>query len=187
MAQQFTLNFWSGSEVVANIQELASIYTEVYAEPPYNSGPLWSAQSFTARTVRQTARDGFSFVAAQQDGELAGFSFGLTFGKGKWWSGTASQPPEGILNAEKFAVIELVVRKDWRGSGIGRSLLRQLLAGRSEEYAILTAVPEAPARKIYSRWGWLRTGTAHHAPDAPIMDALLLPLDNVKAASPGLG
>lgn len=182
----FTLDTWSSSTVVARLDELAKIYTEVYAEPPYNAGSLWSAEAFVARTRRQATLDGFSFLAASIKEEIAGFAFGLTFGEGVWWSGHATAPPDDILTARKFAVIELVVRRRWRGRGIGHQLVNQLLADRSEGYAILTAMPGAAAREMYRRWGWTQTGTAHHAPDSPILDALILPLpaDRVSAKAP---
>ena len=81
-----------------------------------------------------------------------GFSFGLPFKEGSWWSGEATDPPAYLRAASKFAVIELVVRKDWRRMGIGRKLLDGLLAERAERYAILTAMPNAEARHMYGRW-----------------------------------
>ena len=168
---------WTSSTVVARLNDLAEIYSEVYAEPPYSSGALWSADAFINRTRRQAARNGFAFVCARIGSELVGFGFGLTFDEGTWWSGDATPPPSEILKAQKFAVIELVIRRQWRGQGIGHGMLNQLLADRSESYAILTAMPNAPAREIYRRWGWVQTGIAHHAPDSPVLDALALPLN----------
>ena len=167
---------WAGETVVARLDNLAEIYSEVYGEPPYSSGDLWSADAFIARTGRQATRNGFTFVGARIGSELVGFGFGLTFNEGTWWSGDATKPPSEILEAKKFAVIELVVRRPWRGQGIGHAVLNHLLADRIESYAILTAMPNAPAREIYRHWGWIQTGTAHHAPGSPILDALALPL-----------
>lgn len=173
---EYSFYSWRGEMVIARLDDLAKIYMGVYAEPPYNSGPLWSADAFAARTRRQVTREGFSFICALSGDELMGFVFGLTFEEGKWWAGDATAPPAEILQSKKFAVIELVVRQEWRGRGVGRALLGRLLTGRPEGYAILSAVPEAPAREMYRRWGWQQVGTAHHAPTAPIMDALALPL-----------
>jgi GNAT superfamily N-acetyltransferase len=107
---------------------------------------------------------------------LIGYSFGLTFPESRWWSGDATAPPQEILSVAKFAVIELLVRKQFRGHGVGRRLLDELLSERTESYAILTAMPDAPAREAYRRWGWRQIGTAHHTPDSPVLDALVLPL-----------
>jgi GNAT superfamily N-acetyltransferase len=175
----FKLDAWPGTTVTAKLDDLAKIYTEVYAEPPYSSGPLWSAESFVARTRRQTTRNGFTFIGAHAGQELVGFAFGLTFDEGTWWSGDPTPPPEEILEASKFAVIELVVIRQRRGQGVGRQLLNRLLAERPERYAILTAMPDAPAREMYGRWGWHQTGTAHHTPDSPVLDALVFRLHEV--------
>lgn len=170
-----------GAAVEGVLTEITNLYREVYAEPPYNSGPLFDLVSFRERTLRQAARDGFTLVTARDhDGNLAGFAFGVPFAAGRWWSGDATPPPDEILSAAKFAVIELVVRQSHRGHGIGRSLITTLLAERPEPYAFLTAFPDAPAREVYRRWGWTQVGTAHHTPDSPILDSLVLPLRAVQ-------
>lgn len=164
-----------GSVVSGLLDELTKLYAEVYAEPPYNSGPLFGLDSFTARTTRQASRPGFAISwARSSEGELIGFSFGLPFESGKWWAGNASPPPAEILEAPKFAVIELVVAGSWRGRGVGRELIGDLLGRRTEAFAILTADPDAPARRIYEHWGWEQVGTARHTDDAPLMDQLVL-------------
>src|SRR4051794_31228273 len=105
------------------MDDLVGVYTEVYAEPPYNSGPLWSAEAFATRTRRQAFREGFSFVAATNGEDVVGFAFGLKFQAGQWWSGNATKPPPAVLGVDKFAVIELVVRRQSRGLGLGRRLM----------------------------------------------------------------
>jgi GNAT superfamily N-acetyltransferase len=172
----YRIEWWPAETVTSRINELAELYAEVYAEPPYDSGPLWSPSAFIDRTRRQADRDGFTFLAALVGHQAVGFSFGLPFQEGAWWSGDATEPPTHLRAASKFAVIELIVRKEWRGVGIGHQLLDRLLASRGEQYAILTAMPNADARSMYERWGWVQTGTAHHTPDSPVLDALARPL-----------
>ncbi|MEU4557189.1 GNAT family N-acetyltransferase [Actinoplanes sp. NPDC023936] len=173
----FTIASWPGFEVISRLDELAEIYAEIYSEPPYNSGTPSSVAGFIDRTTRQAAREGFRFLAAIADQQIAGFSFGVPIAEGAWWaSDEFTEPPADLRAAPKFAVIELVVRKRWRFQGIGHRLLRQLLDGRPERYAILTARTDAPARQMYERWGWIKTGTARHSAEFPTMDALALPL-----------
>ena len=177
MSQEITMERIGGADVRAMFDEILAVYLEVYAEPPYSSGPLFHADAFTGRTHAQAPQKGFACVTARDpDRALAGFAFGLPFGPGRWWAGRATPPPPQILGAWKFAVIELVLRRPWRGRGIGRRLHDTLLSGRPEQYAILTAAPEAPARQMYARWGWTQIGTAHHTPDSPVLDALVLSL-----------
>jgi GNAT superfamily N-acetyltransferase len=177
MADNYILAESSGSSIDDELPDMTIVYQEVYSEPPYNSGPLFDVDSFVVRTRRQAGRDGFSLVTARQtDDYLVGFAFGFVFEQGRWWSGEPTPPPAEILTSRKFAVIELAVRQPFRGRGIGRALMDALLAGRSETYAVLTAFPDAPAREAYRRWGWTQTGTAHHTPESPILDALALKL-----------
>jgi GNAT superfamily N-acetyltransferase len=161
--------------VTANLEQIADIYDEVYAEPPYNGGPLFTRDAFLTRTRSQIAAEGFAFVAATSDAGIVGFCFGFSLGR-RWWGGESSQPPTNVANATKYAVIELVMRRPFRNSGAGRKLLGELLRDRREEYATLLSVPGAAARGIYERWGWHKAGTVQPNPDAPVMDAMVLPL-----------
>ena len=165
-----------GPAAWAQLDELVEVYREAYAEPPYDAGSLWEEKAFRDRTGRQVERNGFTLVTARVGGALIGFAFGLVFPAGGWWAGQAELPPAEILDPAKFAVIELVVRKAWRGRGLGHRLLDELLAGRPEPYAMLTAMREAPVRQMYARWGWQQVGTAQHTPTSPILDQLVLPL-----------
>ncbi|MFD0657634.1 GNAT family N-acetyltransferase [Thermocatellispora tengchongensis] len=89
--------------------------------------------------------------------------------------GAASTPPPAkVAGVPKLAVIELILRKPYRGQGIGKRLLSTLLDGRAELYATLLSHPEAPAHALYERWGWEVAGTCRPAPDAPVMDIMIL-------------
>jgi GNAT superfamily N-acetyltransferase len=167
------INRYDGERTETLLDALADVYQEVYAEPPYNSGPLFARAAFMERTKSQTPVDGFTLITAETEAMLAGFSFGFSLGT-RWWGGQATPPPPEVQGASKFAVIELVVRKQFRGTGLGRTLLTTLLEDRPEEYATLLSVTEAPAHDLYVRWGWYSVGSVQPRPDAPIMDALVL-------------
>ncbi len=155
--------------------EIKKLYVNVYSEPPYNSGPLFQQEAFVARTNRQIDLNDFIITwATSRQEKLIGFAFGFPFDAGRWWAGEAALPRAEILGSKKFAVIELVVHQDWRRQGIGKELLSNLLKDRAEEYAILTADSDAPARQIYAHWGWEQIGTAKHTPEASSMDQLIL-------------
>lgn len=157
-------------------EEYAEAYTEIYAEPPYDSGPLYSRERFLERTGRQVHRPGFELLAAVDAGSraLAGFCFGFRFEAGTWWGGEASAPPAEVVDADKVAVIELILRKAYRGRGCGKALLEAFLAGREEPWATLLAHPAAPAHAKYERWGWRKVGTVRPAPDAVVADVMVL-------------
>lgn len=173
-----TLTRLNGERAVAMLDEIAEVYVPAYAEPPYEPHPMFSREEFTARTTRQAAREDFTLITARtSDGDLAGFSFGLPFGAGRWWRDVSgSTPPPEIVNATKFSVIELVVATPHRGRGLARRLLDTLLDGRPEQYAMLLAQPDTPAHKIYDHWGWTQVAKVQSHPGGDIDDALILKL-----------
>lgn len=167
----------TGRQFLDVLDEVTDLYLDVRSGLDTNSS-IHTRTSFVDRTTRQAGQEGFSGVLARVGGTLVGFAFGLPLPPGQWWTGKADPPPPEILDAPKFAVIELDVAEPWRGRGIGRTLHDTLLDGRPEPYAILTTTPGHPARTMYARWGWVRVGTAQHAPDAPVMDQLVLRLND---------
>lgn len=151
-------------------------YEEIYAEPPYNAGPLFTRGRFVERTVSQVNSPGFELVAAEDHSGLAGFCFGFTMPERRWWRGSTTPPPSEVAQAPKLAVIELILRKRYRGRGTGHRLLDELSESRPEPYATLLSHPDAPAHSLYERWGWRVVGTCQPAPDAPAMDVMLIEL-----------
>jgi GNAT superfamily N-acetyltransferase len=158
------------------LDQIADVYVEARAEPPYDTNPaIWSREAFVDRTRQQVRNPGFVLVTAHIHDELVGFAFGLPFESGRWFRGS-SEPPAEILAATKFAVIELNVRKPWRRRGIGRALLDELLDGRPEGYAMLTSLPEAAAYRMYERWGWRPVATMLPESGLPPWGTLVFPL-----------
>lgn len=170
-----SIHIGGGAAALAMLDDITERYLELREDRP--ESPLFSREAFRTRTTSQAQRDGFAITwATNEYAWLVGFAFGFPMAAGRWWSGNPTLPPAEILDEPKFAVIELDVDAAWQGRGIGRRLLDELLASRSEPYAILTAIPDAPARQMYARWGWVQVGTAQHAPDSPVMDQLVLAL-----------
>jgi GNAT superfamily N-acetyltransferase len=154
--------------------EMVPVYTAVHPECGQDERLL---EGFLRRTRSQMLRPGFRLVIIRTVDQLVGFSLGLTFPAGSWWSGAvADPPPDEILQADKFAVIELNVAPEWQGHGLGTVLMDALLADRTEPYAMLTTNPASKARSIYEHWGWTYVGRAHHAPEQEVMDELVLAL-----------
>jgi GNAT superfamily N-acetyltransferase len=155
------------------LDEVTEVYLAARRDQAHAKAALYTREAFLDRTTLQLGRDGFGATWARVGGELVGFAFGLPLGPGRWWSGNATPPPREMDDVAKFAVIELDVVPQWRSQGIARRLMRALLDGRPEPYAVLTTTPGTPARAMYDRWGWRKVGTAQHAPDAPVMDTLV--------------
>lgn len=175
MPERYTVYRGDGEATLAMLDEITELYLQVHREPDQGSGPLYHEDAFRTRTRNQVQRDGFTIVWARSSAaDLVGFSFGVPLAAGQWWTGNASPPPAQILESPKFAVIELMVRQEWRGRGLGRRLLDELIGERPEPYATLTTRTNTPIRRRYARWGWEQVGTAQHTPEAPVMDQLVL-------------
>lgn len=162
----------SGEEALAMLDQILDLYLEIRSEYPEEDYEIFSRSSFIERTRIQAQRDGFQLVTATSGDVLAGFSFGYPIASGRWWA-DCPPPPEDILRSSKFAVIELEVRKTYRGHGTGKKLLDSLLSGRPEKYATLAALPDSPAHAMYERWGWYDVGVFE---DEPVMNAMVIPL-----------
>lgn len=171
MAEDLVVRVVDRQTALEALGEIADLYEQVYAEPPYKAADKYSRARFLQRTRDQAVASGFKLITAWCGDELVGFTFGFTMPPGAWWK-NASKPAAEVLEADKFAVVELVVSKTERGRGLGRRLMNALLAGRPERYATLAAVLDADAYDMYLRWGWSKAAEFRNEP--PFSDALVL-------------
>lgn len=144
-----------GDATRAQIAEIEAVYGEAF--------PDSDLDDYRWRTARQIQARGFAAVSARDEGVLAGFVYGLPLSSGtSWWSGLEPVAPDEFTaetGHRTFAVIDLAVRPDRRGHGLGRRLLDELLAGRPEERATLATAPhEHVVQQMYRRWGWRQVG-----------------------------
>jgi hypothetical protein len=160
------------AKVFANA--MRDMYAEVYAEPPYCENEE-HVRRFVGHFAEEVDRAGFGLAKATDSGAFVGAAYGWTMAPGRWFSSPTSEPPVEIRDVPKFAIMEWMVRKPYRDSGIGRRLLDLVLSDRFERFAILASNPAAPARQIYERWGWWYCGGSEPTL-LPPMDILALPL-----------
>ncbi|WP_341719911.1 GNAT family N-acetyltransferase [Micromonospora sp. FIMYZ51] len=152
------LSYVQHSEVSpAWVDALGDLYATVYAEPPYCEGPD-EVRGFRAGLPEEATRPGFALITAHDGDTLVGAAYGWTMERGRWWKRADRQPPADVLDADKLAVLEWLVRPAHRRRGVGAELLRRLLDGRPEPYATLASNPESAARDIYERAGWVQVG-----------------------------
>jgi ribosomal protein S18 acetylase RimI-like enzyme len=164
------------------VDELTAVYREVYAEPPYGWGNA-HAELFEERFAEQSRAPGFRLITARRSGRLVGFAFGVTLRPTtRWWSDLLPDPGDTIgaeLTQEwpgrTFAVVELLVRKEWRRQGIATRLTTRLLAARPERRATLTVHPDATAAQCaYRKWGWRTVARKQNPlPGSPIFDVMI--------------
>lgn len=164
------------THILTIMDDLANAYQIAYSDDPDIGHSIYAREAFVERTSAQAKSPGFKFVAAYNGDQMAGFSFGLPFSAGRWWRGDSdTEPPPGIANSDKFAVIELAILPEFRSQGLATRLMRSLLDDRPEPYATLLADQHGHARSIYERWGWRAVQRLRPAPDVPPLDVLVRP------------
>jgi ribosomal protein S18 acetylase RimI-like enzyme len=126
-----------------------------------------------SRLPAHAERDDFVFLVAREHGELAGFGYGYTGGRGQWWTEhvaralTASQRAEWI-EPPHYEIVELHVRPAFQRSGIGSALLAQLLTRQPHDRALLTTqTGSRKARSFYAKNGWQELAGVDFGPGYP--------------------
>lgn len=159
--------------------ELGAVFREVFAEPPYEYGEE-HVELFLERFDRQRQVPGAALALARDDGgDLAGFAFGLPLRSAdQWWPGLTTEVDPVLVEewpGRTFALIELLVRAPWRGSGVASRLHDEILADRPEERATLTTMPgKNAAQHAYERWGWRKVAQKRNPlPGSPVYDVLI--------------
>ena len=163
-------------------ESICSLYAEVFSVPPF----AWDEQEpvrHRQMLERLLTEPSFGITVAVRDDELVGFAYGYgVHPDTKRWENFLEPLPEALTTeweGRTFALIDLAVRADLRGHGLGRRLLEVLLASRSEERAALTVEPEAEATQaFYQHLSWQRMGRKRTSPGSAIsyFDAYVLPL-----------
>src|SRR5258708_22307604 len=143
------LELIGGEHAITHLDELRALYSEVYADPPYEWGDEHTSL-FAERFQAQCRQDGFAMVEARDSHDLAGIVFGLPVrpvaGSSASWQNLTSPVPAEV-SAEwpvrTFFIVELLVRAPWRRQHVAEAMPHLLLKGPPEERAMLTALPTA--------------------------------------------
>jgi GNAT superfamily N-acetyltransferase len=117
------------------------------------------AADLRARLPGHAGLEGFVAVVARAGEDPVGLAYGYRGERGRWWSTqierglTASQRREWL--GDWFEVVEIAVRPDHQGQGIGSRVHDRLLAEAGWPRALLTARADDPdVRGFYERRGW---------------------------------
>jgi hypothetical protein len=167
-----------GETAGQHVDELATLYTEIYTEPPYDWGDEHVAL-FRKWFEGQRRQDGFRLIEARMQGELIAMGFGVTLlPDTPWWQNLAT-PLDADITREypnrTFALVELLVRAPWRRQHVAQTIHDRLLTGRIEERATLTVLPAAEAAQTaYRKWGWQKVAQKRNPlPGSPLFDVLV--------------
>lgn len=153
-----TLVHWAPDDLLSHIDEALGVYAEAMDYPP----DLVSARrGFVAAHAHYR---GFRAVATlANDDRVLGFGYGYLSGDGQWWH---EQVRAGLPAAQAarwltdcFELVELHVRPEAQGHGLGAAQLAALLDGATES-TVLLSTPEAPedrsrAWRLYRRSGFV--------------------------------
>jgi ribosomal protein S18 acetylase RimI-like enzyme len=151
------------------------------AGTPEAEDPFESAERFGARLLGYLAAPGFALATARAaDFDLVGYAFGYLLPVGaRWWDGLLDPVPADLIaetGHRTFAVNEIHVRPDHRGQGIATAVHRRLVDSGGWDRATLLVRQDNAARDQYKHWGYEEISRLQPYPDAPVMIALVLPL-----------
>jgi len=179
----------------AEATEMADQLTDLYVADSVGSSKQgvahFSRDRFKARLLDgQANQPGFAIATARANGELIGYMFGCPLPVVNLWWGSVQETLSADLIRETgsrtFALLEGIVRRDWRGRKIASALYAKLLEGRHEERITLMVRPEnESAYAIWKHYGYQKIGTADPAGDGTTHLDVLVQYMNATASIQG--
>jgi len=147
-----------------HLREILEIYGAAMGYPPSVVDARYG------HAASHTTRMGFEAVGAfDPAGVLIGFGYGYTTRAGQWWYDQVSDALGRTVTRQwlrdTFELCEFHVRPDQQGVGVGRILLRTLLAGVAHPRVVLST-PDGDTRafRLYRSEGFLDLLRAHYFP-----------------------
>jgi ribosomal protein S18 acetylase RimI-like enzyme len=153
------------------------LYIAAFFPPPLNKGPTQLGRLVDA-WPRRLATPGFRLIVAEHDGQAIGAVYGhQLLPDTKWWDNALERLPDDVSTerpGRTVAIIDMMVRQEWRRRGVAEAMHTHLLAGRTEERVTLLVDPaNTPAREVYRKWGYDVAGRIQPFPDSPKYDAMV--------------
>jgi ribosomal protein S18 acetylase RimI-like enzyme len=145
---------WDRDQLASRTDEVLDVYAEAMAVS------RMAARGRRSVIGAHLDRSGLLTVAATQGDRLVGIAYGYQGAPGQWWHDhvRAAMGPRqsGTWLRDAFEVCELHVRPALHGTGLGRTLLAELLAATPAATAVLTTPDlETRARAFYRAGGWV--------------------------------
>jgi len=135
-------------------QAIRDVYATAFEVTPREG------ERFLANALdRHVAYEAYRGLLAIEDGAVAGFTYGYRTQPGTWWNLTVApaMAAAGVADwlSDAFEFVELAVRPEMQGRGIGAALHDTLLADAPGTRALLTTTAgDTPAMRLYLKRGW---------------------------------
>lgn len=147
------IELWREREFLARLDDVMGVYAAAFGEDPAGQRAI---------SARHATYPDFACAAASDGGQLLGFCYGTAGERGQWWHDrvvpAASQRAREEWFDDYFGVAELAVRPDAQGRGLGRELVRALLAApavrRHSRVLLMTDMDNAVALALYASLGF---------------------------------
>mgnify|MGYP001088027695 CR=1 FL=1 len=152
------LVIWGPGDLLQRLDEVIEVYGQAMGYP---MDLLLSRRSYIASHVHR--RDFRAVATLADDGRLLGFGYGYRSEPGQWWhdqvSAAMTRQARAYWLSDCFEVVELHVRPEAQGRGLGANQLRTLL-GLANAATVLLSTPEADesrsrAWRLYRRFGFV--------------------------------
>jgi GNAT superfamily N-acetyltransferase len=142
----------------------ADVYVEIMNEPFHQRFP-WFVDTWGAKPD-------FTCVLAWDGESPTGFIYGAAATVGHEWWREHWNAPQG--DTSTFHVSELMVRSQWRKTGLSTRIHDALIAQRGEAIAcLLVDVAHPRVQALYESWGYFKVGETQPFPDSPV-DAIMV-------------
>lgn len=158
------------AEVRSRSHEIWVLYQEVFADRPDYA--VWLETTL----LRHAARSGFRLAGAFENGQIVGFAWGYEGAVGQYYIDSVLAALDTAVAREwvpAFIVSELAVSPAMRRRGVGRSLLRLVMAGVRGPALLSTWDDRSdPAVRLYLAEGWEKIGSHANADGTHVMQIM---------------
>nr|WP_181149806.1 GNAT family N-acetyltransferase [Arthrobacter sp. MYb227] len=141
-----------------------SLFVLSFAAPPYVESPD-ELQGIVQWGPEKLASPGGGLVVARHDGHMVGFALSQRLDQDSSWLRrlNAMLPtPDAVISPSRTVIIqELAVDETFRGRGIAKQCIRELLSSRPEQDVVLGVFGQvSQIREMYGHWGFSELGTS---------------------------
>jgi len=154
------LETWTGAQAGARVDDVMTVYREAFLDV-FEADPPRAARERRVHVGAHLARADVTVLAAiDASDQLVGVTYSVPGRRGIWWhdvvAGALSAAEAAEWMTDVVEVVELHVLPTAQGRGLGRALLRGLLAASPARTAALSALDDdsLPARHLYAAEGF---------------------------------